>query len=504
MAVPGKGNGTVRWIGTLPGRESVRLGVELDTPNEHCHSGHYESTRVFECEPNCGIFIKQSKVKDEWTLMDAAITKYCPSIVAQPSQPASTTKGFPDPILVGQSKAEAHYATNLYTLEELSLDGCGIDTVANLDELKNFQDNVIEISLRDNLFFDFGEILYLCHSWPRLHKVDVSGNRFDDCSPGFEGHRLQSLVMNNCHIPSEVLERIGILFPSLHELSLDGMDKPVDALGPLSYELRHLSLRNLNIDGWTQLLASMDDCLNCPLESLDVGENPFLGDECDSALSYNMRSLKHLNVARCGIEQWSTLTWMAQEMPWLESIRVTENSFYSDPCMKLSAGRHLLVALFPKLVLLNGASVTPANRVESERYCASLLMRKNSPLVHEVIAQFRKTELLMVYGRSSEMEPGGSLGGPDGTAKTSNLIKLTLMGQMYGDLPIRVPRNCKVSELATIVSRKIDWPMTLSQMGLSVASYVRGEQQSLVGHESSEITDFGVDNGWLVYTFVKE
>ncbi|KAK3583904.1 hypothetical protein CHS0354_033681 [Potamilus streckersoni] len=58
--------GTVKFIGHLPGRGDVYLGVELDK-EEGKHDGTFESIRYFKCKPNKGVFVAYNKVVMAWT-----------------------------------------------------------------------------------------------------------------------------------------------------------------------------------------------------------------------------------------------------------------------------------------------------------------------------------------------------------------------------------------------------------------------------------------------------
>ncbi|ESO84963.1 hypothetical protein LOTGIDRAFT_236014 [Lottia gigantea] len=58
--------GSVRFIGHLPGRNGVYLGVELNK-EEGKHSGTYNDVRYFKCKPNKGVFVAFNKVVMAWT-----------------------------------------------------------------------------------------------------------------------------------------------------------------------------------------------------------------------------------------------------------------------------------------------------------------------------------------------------------------------------------------------------------------------------------------------------
>ncbi|KAK7494334.1 hypothetical protein BaRGS_00014437, partial [Batillaria attramentaria] len=57
--------GTVKFVGHLPGRTDVYLGVEL-YKEEGKHDGTFEGIRYFKCKPNKGVFVAFNKVVMAW------------------------------------------------------------------------------------------------------------------------------------------------------------------------------------------------------------------------------------------------------------------------------------------------------------------------------------------------------------------------------------------------------------------------------------------------------
>ncbi|KAK3776375.1 hypothetical protein RRG08_023730 [Elysia crispata] len=57
--------GCVKYVGHLPGRSEVYLGVELDK-DEGKHDGTFEEVRYFKCKPNKGVFVAFNKVVMAW------------------------------------------------------------------------------------------------------------------------------------------------------------------------------------------------------------------------------------------------------------------------------------------------------------------------------------------------------------------------------------------------------------------------------------------------------
>ncbi|XP_052807269.1 uncharacterized protein LOC128236449 isoform X1 [Mya arenaria] len=58
--------GTIKFIGHLPGRGDIYLGVELDKEDGK-HDGVFEDIRYFKCKPTKGVFVAYNKVVMAWT-----------------------------------------------------------------------------------------------------------------------------------------------------------------------------------------------------------------------------------------------------------------------------------------------------------------------------------------------------------------------------------------------------------------------------------------------------
>ncbi|XP_041114932.1 uncharacterized protein LOC121320566 isoform X2 [Polyodon spathula] len=58
--------GTVKYLGNLPGRQEIYLGVELEGNEVGKHDGTFEGIRCFLCKPNKGVFVSFSKVIMAW------------------------------------------------------------------------------------------------------------------------------------------------------------------------------------------------------------------------------------------------------------------------------------------------------------------------------------------------------------------------------------------------------------------------------------------------------
>ncbi|XP_028655543.1 uncharacterized protein LOC114650214 isoform X1 [Erpetoichthys calabaricus] len=58
--------GTIKYLGNLPGRQEIYLGVELEGSEIGKHNGTFEGSRYFICKPNKGVFVCFNKVIMAW------------------------------------------------------------------------------------------------------------------------------------------------------------------------------------------------------------------------------------------------------------------------------------------------------------------------------------------------------------------------------------------------------------------------------------------------------
>lgn len=70
--------GTIRFVGSLSGKEGTWVGVEWDDPHRGKHDGSFDGIRYFQCqyEPASASFLNANKVHRGSTLTDAFRERY--------------------------------------------------------------------------------------------------------------------------------------------------------------------------------------------------------------------------------------------------------------------------------------------------------------------------------------------------------------------------------------------------------------------------------------------
>lgn len=483
--------GTVKWIGFLPGLESERAGIELDSPPTISgHSGEYMGQKIFPCAQKCGIFLKLSKLNFGLSFKDALEEKYMmanddpPSPLNEKEYPVSK---IPSPILVGEKQAREYFSENLFDLEEISLDSRkisfhdidGPSFLAQFTRLRRLSVCATMIDRVDN-------IVRIAQSIPSLQFLDLSNNKIFQKSEVDEVvvcRNIIELVLNDSHLVIDncFTSLLSTHFPNLKKLSLRrNIEIEEKCQFPQSLEFLSLSFPSVLP---TNIMSSFSP--PCMIKSLEIDGIPLKTEDI-----VPIPSLTHLTI----VVTENVIASLAVNFPQLESLTLTStgeesNQFY-DASMRV---RSIILTSFPSLKVLNNSTIRPNHRTEAFKYCVALVGR-NDQLALSIIPPDILTSLKQSLVTVSE--------------STHSENRTTRMNRMFLDvlivgaekIPVRIPISATFLEFTSIVARKISWPLKLSQLRISVRS-PHGDDSDLV--PISTTADLGyLDDGWYVYTSV--
>lgn len=496
-----KGNGTVKWIGTLDGVTSLRAGIELDTPFNTCHDGSFKGVEIFVCRQNSGIFLKLEKIKQGVSLVQAIHERYLEKKENETSKKdqAGETVSPGTPILVGEEKACKYYSDNLYELTEISVDDALVDSPGSETEIGKFA-KLKRLSLRNNCFSEIGSILHICNQIPSLREIDISGSRFSQLTDVslYKATEIESLIAVGCAnsaFPNDLLP----LFPNLIELRVDGTGELLKSLASLPSTLTTLSIKHVSgIKSWTDLGSLIRRLVPTGLNHLDMSKNDWIKDIEESESLDWMAGLETLDISCCQIENWETIRFLSSACTELKSLRVTGNRFYDS---ETSKGRQIIVAAFPRLLMLNNATISPLTRDQCELYCANFLARQDD-LVSASIRSERKNELVEKFRSKNDILHSSPLD-MSGRSFTSRMFTLTIAG-IGKPIVTKVPKSSRVSDLVRIVASKISWPFKQSQLRLHASSSSEALSSFPLDDLDLELIDTGIDDGWTIFTSVAD
>jgi hypothetical protein len=389
--------------------------------------------------------------------------------------------------LIGQAKAEQYFADNLFDLSELGLDDMNVSHIGNGLEVFS---RLEKLSLRNTLLSSLGDLEELCMRIASLRELDVSGNRFMRSYTASAALGLTTLVLNECVFAckSDLNQLLSstqrLKFLSLNRAKLDWLHVT------LPCSLEGLSIESVGLTSWQQVKHITEGLTQ--LRSLDMSDNFQIFNLFDPLLLPS--SLESLSISHCGITEWNTMKNISIRLPNLIGLKLTGNNIYEVR----GPHRQLIIALFPKLVLLNNATISSIQRIESERYIASRLLKTGKDdWIRDALSEDRIMELINQYGQSTTEQ--------DGMGETSSIgrrVKMTYSVSLKlptgGTVPVKVPIHCQVSHLRTIVAKRTSWPFKLSEMNICFSPTITGEDR-IVLQGSNEVDDIGISDGYYMH-----
>ena len=184
-----------------------------------------------------------------------------------------------------------------------------------------------------------------------------------------------------------------------------------------------------------------------------------------------------LLLAQCSIDSWNTVIAISEAFPSLKNLRLSENPVYDSN----SLARSVIIASFPYLEILNGASVSkPRLRTECERYCAW------SEKVKGMLSSARLEILKQNHPREET-----ALQTADGSrpTKKSSFIRVSL-AVLDKKVEFKVLPSLTVAAFRRLVAKRSQWPMDLEDLAIAwVSGASEGQDYLLDIATKLEVTD---------------
>ena len=438
--------GTVRWIGQLAGLDSERAGVELDSPEPDRHCGEYEGSKVFDCAKSCGVFVKLSKLSLGRSCEEVVRLRYLEDT------------HYADSNLVGGAKLLRHLS-DFSNIHMACLERGGVAYAGNLSSLKNLR----RMRLSENLITNCSVVYDIVSQLGVLEELDLTGNRLSGVSNSQVLPSLQSLVL--CRTGLDWDSTIAFIkpFTNLHSLNLEGnsLSDFNDGRG-LPTSLRSLDLSSNSFSSWKFVSP-----LPLFLTNLDISQNP-LCDPTESereslGIFFSNSQLSSLSVAGTKISDFKFFRDLSESPLKLTSLRVTDCPFYADNSSSLI--RQVLIAIFPKLITLNGASVSkPSLRLNAERYCAaSAEVERLQWIGSEKLNELRNKHGLSLPDEKTVEERANM--------KNSNsalsLRIQPLDGKAGTVIALKVMPSLTIGAFKRLIAKRGKWPMDIVDLEIS-------------------------------------
>ncbi|CAD6333663.1 unnamed protein product [Miscanthus lutarioriparius] len=416
--------GTVRYLGPVEGHAGDWVGVDWDDGAGGRHDGSLAGRRYFVAAGECSAsFARPTALSGGISLRDALRLRYRVQDFTKEEQDEmyvfSTSQKRVSVEFVGTDKVQEKL-NNFNELTSASVSNMGVSSIGAPDELKSLVPNLRFLDLTGNLFSQWQVISSLCQALASLEVLNLTNNTMENDvaeTPMLEN--IQLLVLNNCGVTWELIEKIKVSFSCISELHLMSNRFNMIMFGITPFEQKQVKAyvkypSNLLPDG------SLDDAAAVPFENLQV-----------------------LLLGSNDIDDFSSVDSLL--FPSLRDVRLSDNPI-ADPA-KSGAPRFVLVARVGKVGILNGSEISPRERRESEILYVRLVMGKIESNDPEEIKRLhpRFAELKSFHGIEDE-KPTSSTSGPQKMA--SGLISVTLkcVGPSMGE---KQPLTKKLPATAT-------------------------------------------------------
>ncbi|XP_025807024.1 tubulin-folding cofactor E [Panicum hallii] len=502
--------GTVRYLGPVEGHSGDWVGVDWDDGAGGRHDGSVAGRRYFVAAgERSASFARPTALSKGMSLPDALRLRYRVEDFTKEEQDEmyvfSTSQKRVSVEFVGQNKVQEKLK-NFNDLTSASVSYMGVSSIGPPEELKSLVPNLRLLDLSGNLFSQWQDISALCQALASVEVLNLTNNIMENDvteSPMLENIRI--LVLNNCGVTWELVEKFKVSFTCLNELHLMSnklkMIMTPDGKFVQGFNaLRLLNLEDNNIDSWDEIvkLSYLKS-----LEQLHLNKNriklvkypsnhPSHGP-LDDASAVPFENLQVLLLGSNEIDDFSSVDSL-NLFPSLRDVRLSDNPI-ANPA-KGGAPRFVLVARLGKVKILNGSEVSPRERRESEIRYVRLVMGKTQSNDQEEIKRLhpRFAELKAFHGIEDE-KPTSSTSGPQ--KMSSGLINITLkcVGPSMGE---KQPLTKKLPPTTTVGKLKSLCESFFKLKDIRVKLFVEEEGcplPQLLEEDTASLMELGIDSG---------
>ncbi|XP_066325083.1 tubulin-folding cofactor E-like [Miscanthus floridulus] len=502
--------GTVRYLGPVEGHAGDWVGVDWDDGAGGRHDGSLAGRRYFVAAGECSAsFARPTALSGGISLPDALRLRYLVQDFTKEEQDEmyvfSTSQKRVSVEFVGTDKVQEKL-NNFNELTSASVSYMGVSSIGAPDELKSLVPNLRLLDLTGNLFSQWQDISSLCQALASLEVLNLTNNTMENDvveTPMLENIRI--LVLNNCGVTWELVEKIKVSLSCISELHLmsnrlNMITSPDGKFVQGFNTLRLLNLEDNHIDSWDEIvkfsyLRSLEQLhLNKNrLKHVKYPSNLSTDGLLDDAAAVPFENFQVLLLGSNDIDDFSSVDSL-NLFPNLRDVRLSDNPI-ADPA-KGGAPRFVLVARLVKVGILNGSEISPRERRESEIRYVRLVMGKIESNDPEEIKRLhpRFAELKSFHGIEDE-KPTSSTSGPQKMA--SGLISVTLkcVGPSMGE---KQPLTKKLPPTTTVGKLKSLCESFFKLKDLKVRLFVEEEGcplPQLLEEDTASLMELGIGSG---------
>ncbi|CAD6251729.1 unnamed protein product [Miscanthus lutarioriparius] len=217
--------GTVRYLGPVEGHAGDWVGVDWDDGAGGRHDGSLGGRRYFVASGECSAsFARPTALSGGISLPDALRLRYRVQDFTKEEQDEmyvfSTSQKRVSVEFVGTDKVQEKL-NNFNELTSASVSYMGVSSIGAPNELKSLVPNLRLLDLTGNLFSQWQDISSLCQALASLEVLNLTNNTMENDvieTPMLKNIRI--LVLNNCSVTWELVEKIKVSFSCISELHL--------------------------------------------------------------------------------------------------------------------------------------------------------------------------------------------------------------------------------------------------------------------------------------------
>ncbi|VAH12216.1 unnamed protein product [Triticum turgidum subsp. durum] len=504
-------SGTVRYLGPVDGHAGDWVGVDWDGGAGGRHDGSLAGRRYFAAAGDrSASFARPSSLSAGIPLPDALRLRYRVDDFTKEEQDEmyvfSTSQKRVSVELVGTNKVRDKLK-NFDELSCASVSFMGVSSTGSPEELQGLVPNLRQLDLTGNLISQWQDIFSLCQALPSLEVLDLTNNTMEnDFVESILLKNIRVLVLNNCGVTWELIEKLKVPFACLTDLhliwnKLNIITSPVGKFVQGFDTLRLLNLEDNHIVSWDEMVKLS---YLRSLEQLHLNKNkikhvrypsnlPSSGPLGDVAVPA-FEKLQVLLLGSNEIEDFPSVDSL-NLFPSLMDVRISDNPI-ADPA-KGGAPRFVLVARLGNVKILNGSEVSARERREAEIRYIRLVMGKAESNDPEVLKQLhpRFAELKAFHGIEDE-KPTSRMSGPQKMA--SGLISITLkcVGPSMGE---KQPLTKKLPPATTVGKLKSLCESFFKLKDIKLRLFLEEEQgcplPQLLEEETASLVELGIGTG---------
>eukprot|EP01066_Platyproteum_vivax_P006491 Platyproteum_vivax@DN227_c0_g1_i1.p1 len=188
--------------------------------------------------------------------------------------------------------------------------------------------------------------------------------------------------------------------------------------------------------------------------------------------------IKILNICNTGMQTWGAVFALTQELQDLEELRINHNPLWNS---KNTGGKTLvqqyLIALFPKLSVLNGTEIKKNGRISAERYFLSHWQQNSTFALEADPDGVHKTRLEVIH--PDVISASNVLSAQDTPTLSQMLVGVKFVAEAVSALHLkpvlkRLPLSILVGDMKLLAHRWFKVPLRQQKLSLVIDDTLNG------------------------------